>query len=228
VNISQAYQTLQVESDTPFEEIKYSYRKLVLDLHPDKNKNQKDGFKFKQVTEAYHFLKNNHKRLVSKERSNQKYKTKTTKNNFSFSGKDSAWRAPPGGKTPEEDWGRFTKEFEEGNPNFWKEYEKRFWEEYEIKQNKKDGDPFEKTKESKNQPNLLVDVDPTLCIGCCSCETIAPEVFVVDRNSKMNPKSHVYDAKGAGINKIMNAAETCPTKAIKVEDKDAKKILFPW
>jgi len=44
----------------------------------------------------------------------------------------------------------------------------------------------------------------------------------------MNPKSHVYNEVGAGYNKIMNAAETCPTKAISVEDKDSKQKLFPW
>jgi NAD-dependent dihydropyrimidine dehydrogenase PreA subunit len=29
------------------------------------------------------------------------------------------------------------------------------------------------------------------------------------------------------VNKIMNAAETCPTKAIKVENKNTKERLFP-
>ena len=33
--------------------------------------------------------------------------------------------------------------------------------------------------------------------------------------------------KGAGFNKIMNAAETCPTKAIIVENKDTEERLYP-
>jgi len=37
----------------------------------------------------------------------------------------------------------------------------------------------------------------------------------------------VINQKGAGINKIMNAAETCPTKAISVNNLDAKERLFP-
>jgi len=53
-------------------------------------------------------------------------------------------------------------------------------------------------------------------------------VFTVDKLTKMNPKSSVYNEKGAGYNKIMNAAETCPTKAISVEDRYTKKKLFPW
>jgi len=71
-------------------------------------------------------------------------------------------------------------------------------------------------------------VDPSLCIACCSCETIAPDVFVIDKQSRMNPKSQVINPRGAKLNKIMNAAETCPTKAIKVENKITKERLFPW
>ena len=85
----------------------------------------------------------------------------------------------------------------------------------------------EKAQESEKQPNLLVDVDKSLCIGCCSCEIIAPEVFSIDKKSKTNPKSSVINQKGAGVNKIMNAAETCPTKAIIVKNSNTKEKLFP-
>ena len=43
-----------------------------------------------------------------------------------------------------------------------------------------------------------------------------------------NPKSSVINQKGAGVNKIMNAAETCPTKAIIVENTDTKERLYPY
>ena len=57
---------------------------------------------------------------------------------------------------------------------------------------------------------------------------IAPDVFSINRNSRSNPKSSVINPKGAGINRIMNAAETCPTKAISVENTDTKERLFPY
>ena len=72
-----------------------------------------------------------------------------------------------------------------------------------------------------------MDVDKSLCIGCCSCEIIAPGVFEINKKSRSNPKSSVINPKGAGINKIMNAAKTCPTKAIRVENSDTKEKLFP-
>ena len=45
---------------------------------------------------------------------------------------------------------------------------------------------------------------------------------------KQGEQLEVIDQKGAGVNKIMNAAETCPTKAIIVEDKDSKERLYPY
>ena len=62
-----------------------------------------------------------------------------------------------------------------------------------------------------------------MCIGCCSCETIAPGVFEINKNTRFNPKSSVINQKGAGINKIMSAAETDPTKAIRVVKSDKKE-----
>ncbi len=233
MNAYQATQTLEVDSDASYDNIKYAYRKLALEYHPDKNRNERDGKKFKNVTEAYHFLKNNYKKLNSMKRatsSEWNFANSKTNNEQTSRKRKPSWGGPPGGKTPEEDWGRFTRDFEEANPDFWKEYEKKFWQEYEATIKGKDGTSKDFSKAKKNEPdlNLKVDVDPSLCIGCCSCETIAPEVFRVDKLTKMNPKSSVYNEKGAGYNKIMNAAETCPTKAISVEDRDAKKKLYPW
>ncbi len=233
MNAYQATQTLQVDSDASYENIKYAYRKLALEYHPDKNRNESDGNKFKNVTEAYHFLKNNYKKLNSMKRttsSEWNFTNSKTNNEQTSRKRKPSWGGPPGGKTPEEDWGRFTRDFEEANPDFWKEYEKKFWQEYEGTIKGKDGTSNDFAKAKKNEPNLnlKVDVDPSLCIGCCSCETISPEVFTVDKSTKMNPKSSVYNEKGAGYDKIMNAAETCPTKAISVEDRDTKKKLFPW
>lgn len=232
MNDYQAYQALKLNSNASFEDVKYAYRKLALELHPDKNSSERDGSKFKSVTAAYHVLKNNYKKNNSSitNNSNGKHTNKNTKNEEMFRKKKPQWGAGPNRKTPEEDWGRFTKEFEEENPSFWKKYEEEFWKNYDtrVKNDKGYGDQKERPKKSEPKMNLSVDVDPSLCIGCCSCETIAPEVFAVDKLTKMNPKSRVYNEKGAGYNKIMNAAETCPTKAINVHDIDLKKRIYPW
>lgn len=217
MNTYQALKALNVKTDSSWDEIKLAYRKLVLEFHPDKNTTQKEGSEFKKITEAYDHLKKNFSQNQDKPKITETVQRKTH------------WGAPAEQKIPEQDWSRYTREFEEEDPTFWREYEKRFWEEYNarIRSDGRHGE-YEKAKEPERQPNLFVDVDKSLCIGCCSCEIIAPDVFVVNKNSKSNPKSSVINPKGAGINKIMNAAETCPTKAITVEDIDTKERLYPY
>lgn len=228
MNTYQAIRTLNVKSDSTFEEIKDAYRKLALEYHPDKNTNEKEGNEFKKVTEAYNILKKNHKENIANYETEEKFTNKNTneKNNFK---RKPQWGAPDDSEIPQQDWSKFTREFEEGDPEFWKEYERNFWDEYNarVRPDGKNGE-YEKAKEPKNQPNLFVDVDKSLCIGCCSCEIIAPDVFQINKNSKSNPKSSVINPKGAGVNRIMNAAETCPTKAIRVENIETNEQLFPY
>ena len=232
MNKTQAMQTLMLDSDATFGDIKYAYRKLSLKLHPDKNKNEKNDKRFKNVLEAYHFLKGQN-RLK-----NYNYKNKSTQKKSSYNDRQ---------HNPEEDWSRFTKDFEM-DENFWRQYETSFWQDYEIRTKKKSGkndfgkafwdesqesvNPKPKKKHQNNQDNvyehnLFVDVDKSKCIGCCSCETIAPNVFAVDKITAFNPKSQVYNQYGASEGKIMDAAETCPTKAIQVNEKKSGRKIYP-
>jgi len=222
MNRREALLTLNINQNSSQGEIKTSYRKMALELHPDKNKEKKDDVEFKKITEAYNFLKKNEKDDTIYEQ------TKQNSGNQGVKPK-SQWGAPNDGGIPEQDWGKYTREFEEGDPTFWKEYEKKFWEDYNarVRADGKNGE-YEKAREPDKQPDLQVGVDKSLCIGCCSCEIIAPGVFEIDKQSQTNPKSKVINQKGAGVNKIMNAAETCPTKAISVENIRTKEKLFPY
>ena len=224
MNTYQALQVLNVNADSSQEEIKAAYRKMALKLHPDKNKNKKEDIEFKKITEAYNYLKQNH---IKKSDADDQNHTKNNPAKTNFKRKPQ-WGAPEDGNIPEQDWSKYTREFEEGDPDFWKEYEKKFWEEYNarVRPDGKNGE-YEKAEEPKKQPNLFVDVDKSRCIGCCSCEIIAPDVFEINKESTSNPKSSVINRKGAGVNKIMNAAETCPTKAIIVEDADTNERMYP-
>ena len=236
MNNLQANQILMVDNDATFPEIRYAYRKLALELHPDKNQKEKTGQRFKIVSEAYHYLKKQHKLKNSnyKNTANQKRDKRQEKK-------------PHNGQYPEEDWSKFTKDFET-NQEFWKQYEKAFWDDYELNGNKKshtnnfENAFWDESKQNDNKKpekkhyekyddlhkhNLTVDIDKSLCIGCCSCETIAPKVFCVDKLTHFNPKSSVHNLHGAKEDKIMDAAETCPTKAILVNEKDSGRRIFP-
>jgi len=225
VNTYQALKTLNLDSESSFEEIRLAYRKLALEFHPDKNTGEQEGIEFKKITEAYNTIKKHYNKEKKTIIPNPSKKTENFK-------RKPQWGAPPGqkpGNIPEENWGKYTREFEEGDPEFWKSYEKKFWNEYNarITPDGKNGE-FDKAQEPKVQPNLLVEVDESLCIGCCSCETIAPNVFSINKNSRINPKSSVINQRGSGVNKILSAAETCPTKAIRVENRDTHERLFPY
>ena len=232
MNRTEATQILMLSSDATFDDIKYAYRKLSLKLHPDKNKNEKNDRRFKNVLEAYHFLKGQN-RLK-----NYNYKNKSTQKKSSYNDRQ---------HNPEEDWSRFTKDFEM-DENFWRQYETSFWQDYEIRTKKKSEkndfgkafwdesqenvNPKPKKKHQNDQDNvhehnLSVDVDKSKCIGCCSCETIAPNVFAVDKITTFNPKSQVHNQYGASEGKIMDAAETCPTHAINVNERKSGRKIYP-
>jgi len=236
MNTRHANRVLMVESDATFDDIRYAYRKLALELHPDKNQKEKDGDKFKIVSEAYHYLKKQHKLKNFSQQNTRKPKH------------DRTWRQKQyNEQNPEEDWSKFTKDFET-NQEFWSQYEKAFWDDYELNANKKSNtnrfknafwdeaklnlDGKYERKDSIKQErvhthNLSVNIDKSLCIGCCSCETIAPKVFSVDKLKHINPKSSVHNLYGSNEEKIMDAAETCPTKAILVDDKNSKRRVYP-
>ena len=231
MNRTEATQILMINSDATFDDVKYAYRKLSLKLHPDRNKNEKDGRRFKNVLDAYHFLKGQ-SRLK-----NYNDRNKSTQKNPSYNDRQ---------HNPEEDWSRFTKDFEM-DENFWRQYETSFWQDYEVRTKKKSekndfGKAFwDKSQENINPKpkkpqnnqdnvymhNLSVDVNKSKCIACCSCETIAPNVFIVDKATMFNPKSQVHNQYGASEEKIMDAAETCPTKAIQVEEKKSGRKIYP-
>jgi curved DNA-binding protein CbpA len=226
VNSYQCYQVLGIKNDAPFKEIKSAYRQLVLQFHPDKNMSENDGKKFKMVTEAYQFLKKENKRTHQTSSNTSKYAGKNSNKEYDFNSQKQSWGARPNDRSPEEDWSRYTRQTESAYQDFWKYYEKTFWENYEKvrSDSKVEPEPIEQEKETL----VSVDVDPSRCIACCSCETIAPSVFAVDKNVKVNPKSHVINERGAKFEKILDAAQTCPTKAISVKDKESERSLYPW
>ena len=59
------YQTLGVDKKASAEDLKKAYRKLAMQYHPDKNKDNKEAeSKFKEISEAYDVLKDDQKRAA--------------------------------------------------------------------------------------------------------------------------------------------------------------------
>lgn len=77
------YSILKVRPDSSMEEIKAAYRKLVFQLHPDKNKDPLAIEKFKKVTKAFSVLSNSKTRLEYDISLENQYKIQLFKQNFS-------------------------------------------------------------------------------------------------------------------------------------------------
>ncbi|HEX2306620.1 MAG TPA: DnaJ domain-containing protein [Nitrososphaeraceae archaeon] len=93
--------------------------------------------------------------------------------------------------------------------------------------------------ESKNNlgyDNLLLDtirsrfhilIEPSLCLAFGGCESIAPKVFVVDKSKHINPKARVKSETADTLDRIVMAAQACPTKAIKIIDRYTGNQIYP-
>lgn len=219
LNSYQCYQVLGLQEGASIKEVKAAYRKLALRYHPDKHSSNNDGNKFKIIAEAYHTLKSNNKRSA-----NRTYQARNDSKKHDFN-KENSWGARNSDRTPNEDWRKHARHYEEAYHDFWKYYEQTFWEYYQKVKSE-----VRQDSESIVEKDLSVsvNVDPEKCIACCSCEMIVPTVFHIERNVKVNPKSKVINERGAKSDKILDAAQTCPTKAISVTDKESCRRLYPW
>ena len=70
-------------------------------------------------------------------------------------------------------------------------------------------------------------IEPSLCLAFGGCETIAPKVFVVDKSKHINPKARVQSETADTLDRIVMAAQACPTKAIKIIDRYTGNQIYP-
>lgn len=112
-------------------------------------------------------------------------------------------------------------------------------EEYDLKLERNDPDIYE-TVVTPPPPSddsnsitpdrgrrISITVDPSLCLAFGSCETLAPTVFFVDRNAWINPKVKILNENGADLDTILDAAQTCPTRAIIIVDRETGEQIYP-
>ena len=77
-----------------------------------------------------------------------------------------------------------------------------------------------RNKAGSNISKIVVNRD--LCIGVASCVTVSNVTFKLDGESK----AIVIDANTADDQTIINAAQSCPTQAIIIFDKNGRQV-FP-
>jgi molecular chaperone DnaJ len=215
------YKTLNIQRTAGVKEIKVAYRHLARKYHPDRNSNVSDDI-MKNINIAFEILSDKEKR--------EQY----DKTLFDNSAKDN--------DTVTKNF-KYKSNFNDKN-NHHSEYDsnEHFSSNstiFESNANNKDNQTSEYTlnfefKEKETATDIIIPkgqyqiiVEPSLCLAFGSCETLAPKVFVVEKNKRINPKAIVKSENGADFETILDAAKTCPTKAIIITDRFSGERIFP-
>ncbi|MEK7634986.1 MAG: ferredoxin [Patescibacteria group bacterium] len=83
---------------------------------------------------------------------------------------------------------------------------------------------YARNKEGSNISKIVVDRD--LCIGAASCIAVSGETWELDNENKAVVVSAGAGANAADDATLLMSAESCPTKAILLFDKEGKQV-FP-
>ncbi|MFJ5259443.1 ferredoxin [Streptomyces sp. NPDC088387] len=68
-----------------------------------------------------------------------------------------------------------------------------------------------------------VEVDRALCIGAAQCVHHAPDIFQLDSARQSHPTTPETDAN----ERVLGAAETCPSEAITLTLLGSGEVVFP-
>lgn len=215
-DIMNYYAILGVSQYAKYREIKAAYRRLALKYHPDRNNSPVSENSIKIINAAFEVLSDKDKRRQYDEklvnsiilhRKKEKTKSHTSSSHASSS-------------TAYSD-----SDYNNSHDNYDNTY---------LRKGKRNGLDVKSERESsirktfgKTKGRYQISIEPSLCMAFGSCETLAPNVFEVDKNKMLNPKATVKSETGNDFESILNAAETCPTKAIILRDRYTGRQIYP-
>ncbi len=209
------YEVLGISRYANQREIKSAFRRLARRYHPDRNSTVSDDI-MKNINIAFEILSDPGKRqqydesLAGKrprklDHSDQNHEDNSTSNRYN-------WKVDPISDDLDRQTGSYDNEV---NVNF----ESRLNAEHEAASLGKDTSLLES--------RYRIIIEPSLCLAFGSCETLAPKVFVVEKNRRINPKAIVISETAEDFETILDAAKTCPTKAIFIIDRYTGERIFP-
>ena len=198
------YAILEVSERASFQEIKRSYRKLARKYHPDRNGASEAEETIKKINQAFEVLSNREKR--------RQYDSDILLTEFVPNDHE---------QTPNDLHESSSIGSQDSSPGSFK-HSNTFW-------NKASNKATDETKTMLDTPRsrFHITIEPSLCLAFGGCESIAPRVFVVDKNKRINPKAKVESETGDNLERILLAAQACPTKAIKIIDRYTGDQIYP-
>lgn len=215
-DIMNYYAILGVTQYAKYREIKAAYRHLALKYHPDRNSSPVSENSIKIINAAFEVLSDKDKRRQYDEKLFNNIllhrKKEDTKSRISSSNAGSS------------------ASYSDSDHNFTHD---NYDNTYLIK-GKRNGVDVKSEEGSsvrkrfgKTKGRYHITIEPSLCMAFGSCETLAPNVFEVDKNKMLNPKATVKSETGDDYESILDAAETCPTKAIIIRDRYTGRQIYP-
>ncbi len=209
------YEVLEISRYANQQEIKSAFRRLARRYHPDRNSTVSDDI-MKNINIAFEILSDPGKRQqydesLGGERPRKLERPDQNREGNSTSNQNS-WQVHTISDDLDSQTGSYHNEVDVN---------------FESRLNAED----EATSLAKDNPVLesryRIIVEPSLCLAFGSCETLAPKVFVVEKDRRINPKAIVISETAEDFETILDAAKTCPTKAIFITDRYTGERIFP-
>jgi DnaJ-class molecular chaperone len=195
------YGILGVSEKATFLEIKRSYRRLARKYHPDRNRNSRSEENIKRLNQAYEILSDRDKRRLYDSEALIAEKV-------------------------QESWSEVGSEFVDHTSHKMKEQAQTFSSSKNLKYNNNTTNQLISSLDVPRSRFHII-IDPSLCLAFGGCETISPRVFSVDKNKRINPKAKVRSESADTIERIVLAAQACPTKAITIIDRYTGEQIHP-
>lgn len=224
------YAALGVSEHASYQEIKRAYRRLARKYHPDRNGSDVSVDITKRINAAFEVLSDKDKReQYDKADLNYNNITSAESEKSNEDNKDKQNKAPTDSVTHNR------------NNNNNDAYSENFtnndsYSKYESVDDKNDYTRSAKFRTDETVSTGPIDtpkgrfhiiVEPSLCMAFGSCETLAPGIFVVEKNKRINPKARVESETAGTFDDILDAAQTCPTKAILIIDRYTGEQIYP-
>lgn len=202
------YALLGVSEHATYHELKRAYRRLARKYHPDRNNSSHAESMIKKINAAFEIL------------SDQEKRSQYDKSHLSIEFHE---------EEPQHDSQEKASKAYQFHPD-----NKSINGHNDISADGGRNNPRSVQLESVSS-NLLdvpkgrfqISVEPSLCLAFGSCETLAPSVFVLEQNKRINPKVRIESETAESFESILAAAQTCPTKAIKIVDRYTGEQIYP-
>jgi ferredoxin len=220
------YAILEVSENASFQEIKRAYRKLARKYHPDRNNSSFAEDMIKKINASFEVLSDRDKR-IEYDRTGIDALRSTKADAYNNDKKDNATERshhdPFHSYYDDNDTSKTHSAYKHDD-NY---YTVRGTHKNSLNKEMNVGMQTMVTDIDTPKGRFHIIVEPSLCMAFGSCETLAPKVFVVEKNKMINPKARIASETGANHEAILAAAQTCPTKAIKIIDRYTGEQLFP-